>query len=94
MKNNIISKRFGDIRINIEIINTEKDFKWRLIGYNLESKNNKLRWQLVACSSWSSCYESILVQPVCGRIFAYASAYWENTLPFEVPFEIVEGIPA
>lgn len=64
-------------KVESQFINTVKLFKWRII-YGKEK------------SLWASSYSSLLVHKFKdGRTFALATAYWENSLPIEKPFEII-----
>lgn len=64
--------------IKAEFINTEKEFKWRLVYGN-------------ASSEWYSYYQGLLTWLAPnGYLYGLASGYWEGTLPIEKPFQIIE----
>ena len=63
--------------VTVELINTEKDCKWRLIWRNEKSE-------------WYGYYSGLLVHRFSnGETWAYATNYWLGTLPTETPFQII-----
>ncbi len=66
------------IKATAEFINTNTEFKWRIV-YGDET------------SKWSRHYDGLLVYKFSdGRTFGLATQYWEGSLPTEIPFEIIE----
>ncbi len=65
-------------RVKVEVINTAKEHKWRLVSGSEKSE-------------WTGYYEGVLTHRFSdGRLIGYATDYWNGTLPVESPFEIVE----
>jgi hypothetical protein len=63
-------------KVELEVINTEKEFKWRL-------KKDK------EYSPFTSQYDGILSHTfINGETFYVAMGYWEGVLPIEKPFKI------
>lgn len=62
--------------VDAEIINTEKEFKWRL------KKGREV-------SRWSTHYAGVLVHRFSnGEFWALATDYWAGSLPVETPFQL------
>lgn len=67
------------MKVFCEFVNTEKEFKWRL----LTEKES---------SEWTGHYAGLLVHTFSnGRTFALATDYWDSVLPVEIPFEIIKA---
>lgn len=68
-------------KVKAEFVNTESEFKWRLV-YGNES------------SPWTNWYQGILTWRFSnGKLYGLATDYWKGSLhclPVEVPFEIIE----
>lgn len=63
--------------VTANVINTTKEYKWRLECGNKHSE-------------WSTHYEGVLTHKFNGQLYAYATQYWDGVLPTEVVFKIVE----
>lgn len=74
-----ITKQFsGNIRITAEISSIEEGFYWRLSCGLTKGK-------------WTSHYAGVYTFKYQGRLFGYCTDYWDESLPVNVPFEIIQG---
>jgi hypothetical protein len=66
------------MKVIAQIINTTKEFKWRLV----KGKEH---------SEWTSHYSGICRHKFKdGKTYCYLTAYWDDgILPIETPFEII-----
>lgn len=64
----------------LEVINTEQEFKWRL------TMNNEV-------SPWFTCYESINHYTFSdGATWYVAMPYWTGVFPIETPFQLITNL--
>ncbi len=75
-----ITVKINGVEVTACVVNTAKEFKWRLeIGEEV--------------SEWYQRYSGLLTHKFSnGRTYGFSTQYFEGTaMPIEVPFEIVKG---
>lgn len=68
----------GNIQIAVDISDTESGLYWRL------KSQTKV-------GEWSGAFTSLYTFHFQARLFAYATDYFNGTLPIEEPIEIIKG---